>query len=381
MTAEIIELSPEVLKATQKKIDQAKLNLMIKPDTVFYSTLLAQLKLQISEVVPTAGTNGIDLYMNPHFVESLSLDETIGLLLHEVKHVVYEHPVRAHEMDLNDKLWNVAGDFYINLEIVAEGYKLPPNPLLDDQYRGMSTLQIYKTLDPEDYPDFEPDVIPAPADMSEEEFKERVVGNILKAATQAKLSNQYGNIPANILRKLEELTNPVLPWNTILQNHMAAYSRDDYSWRKPNRRFMPDFYLPSMYSESLDQITVAVDTSGSIGQDDMQAFISEINYIWGMMKPKKLRLLSFDTAIHDDDLLYEGDVLEDVELHGGGGTDVQLIMDTLSADNPEVAIVFTDGYFPLPNVDDVRTDIFWVIKNNSGHDWQCPLGTTIYYTD
>jgi predicted metal-dependent peptidase len=134
-----------------------------------------------------------------------------------------------------------------------------------------------------------------------------------------------------------------------------------------------------MKSEALDQITVAVDCSGSISSADMDAFMSEITYIWDMLKPKKLRLLAFDTRIQDDFEFNEGDCLDTPGLHGGGGTHVEPVLKTVQDDCPEITIIFTDGYFAVPPLlSEINSDIFWIIKNNSS-DFSLPIGTVINY--
>ena len=363
----------------RKAIDRAKLTLMTMPKTTFWSALMANLHLHIDESVPTAATDGVDWWFNPRFIEPLTTNQLIGLMLHEVKHVVYEHPLRFKEMkDVdNHRRWNIAGDYYINLEIISQGFELPEGGLYDKKYAGWSTLEIYRDINPDDYPDFHTDVIPAPPGTDPDEHREKVISNIVKAVTQAKLSNDYGSVPGELLRRLDDILNPKLPWNVILQNYMSAYAKEEYSWRRPNRRYFPDHYLPSMHSEALNQITVAIDVSGSITDDDLSAFMSEIRYIWDSLNPKKMRIIGFDTRIHDDLEFNDGDSLEPPGLSGGGGTNVYPILETIKKDSPEISIIFTDGYFDQSNLPAVKADMFWVIKNNEG--FKSDIGSVIHY--
>jgi predicted metal-dependent peptidase len=365
----------------QKAVDRAKLTLMTQPSTTFWSALLSNLHLHIDTSQPTAATDGVNLWVNPKFIEPLSTPQLIGLLLHEVKHVVYEHPIRFKEMKNvdNQKRWNIAGDYLINYEILKDGYELPDGGLHDTKYAGWSTLQIYNDIDPDDYPDFKMDILEAPDGMDPSEHKEQVISNIVKAVTQAKLSNDFGSIPGDLLRRLKDILDPKLPWQQILQNYMNSYAKEEYSWSRPNRRYCPEFYLPSMRSDALEQITVAIDVSGSISQQDMDAFMAEIVYIWDILKPKKLRMIGFDTRIHDDLEFVEGDSLDPPGLTGGGGTNVRPILQTVLQDLPEITIIFTDGYFDVPSIlDQVSSDLFWVIKNNNS-EFTLPKGTVIHY--
>ena len=367
---------------SEKLINKSKLRLMTERNTTFYSALLANLYLLPSKEFPRAATDGIHLYYNPEYFESLDVDEVLAVLLHETEHVAYEHVGRRLEMGLDPDVWNAAGDFFINNGIDSRGYRLPTNCLIDHQYDGMSTMQIYQKLIQQGFktpPEFV-DLIQAPdGGKSEEEHSETVLTNIIKAVTQARIQNDYGSIPADIARKIEEVLNPKLPWNQIFQNRMTEYAREDYTWSKPNRRFWPEWYLPSMRSEALNQITVAVDVSGSIGQYELDSFMAEINYIWSMLKPVRLRLLGFDTEIHDDTTYEAGESMEDVVLHGGGGTDCGPVIQTVHRDNPEVTIIFTDGEFGMPDFRGLATDLIWIVVANK--DFRIPYGEIIHFEE
>lgn len=377
-------IDPVDLAKAQKAISKAKLTFMTESNTTFWSALLATLKVVYvppgDMQIPTAATEGIHLFLNVGFVLKQSTKKLLGLLLHEVMHVVYEHPQRMDEFGLEGKRWNIAGDFYINDKIIRKHYELPEGGLYDPKYRNMSSMEIYHDIDPNNFPDFNPDVMAAPPGMDPKEHKERVTNNIVKAVTQARMANAHGSIPSDLLRKLDDILNPILPWNVVLQNHLSAYAKEDFSWKRPNRRYFPDYYLPSMYSESLDQITVAIDTSGSISDEDMSAFMAEIRYIWDVMKPKRMRLITFDTCIHENILKNEGETIDDLSISGGGGTDVEDVIKLVQEDAPEVTIIFTDGEFAAPDArTEVPTDLFWIIKNERA-TIEFPFGTTIKYT-
>ena len=216
-----------------------------------------------------------------------------------------------------------------------------------------------------------------PEGMSKEEHQERVISNVVKAVTQAQLANDPWSIPGEVARQVEKLIDPKLPWHQILQNYMSAYAKEEYTWARPNKRFWPDFYLPSMHSEALNQITVAIDVSGSIMQEDLDAFMAEVRYVFEILKPKKMRILGFDTKIHDDLEFVDGDALEDVSLTGGGGTNCRPVIQTLKKDEPEIALIMSDGEFSMPSFAGISSDVFWIIKGDE--NWTAPYGQVIYY--
>jgi predicted metal-dependent peptidase len=160
---------------------------------------------------------------------------------------------------------------------------------------------------------------------------------------------------------------------------MSAYKKEDYTWARPNRRYWPDMYLPSMKSDSLDQISVGVDTSGSITQDHLNAFMAEVKYINDILKPKEIRIMTFDTRIRYDETFQEGDCIDDVKLLGGGGTDIHPLIRTLKEDGPEIAIIFTDLELSMPNLTNVPSDLFWIKIGN--YDNPPNKGVVINYDD
>ena len=344
----------------EKKIAKAKLELMVAPNTMFFSSLLANLRLIETEDIPTAATDGISLFYNPKFFGDFSTKEALAVLLHEVFHVALEHITRCKEKNLNKVRYNIAGDYYINNWLDSHGYDLPGKPFLDHKYDGWSTQQIYDDLPDDIGQTFICDVLDTPEGMSEAEHKETVISNVVKAVTQAELSGQPGSVPGEVMRRIKDFLNPKLPWTVILQNHLSVYAKDDYSWRKPNRRMWPDVYLPSLHSESLDLVTVGVDVSGSISQESIDEFLAEVRYIWETLNPKKLRFMAFDTEVRKDVTLEPGDTIDDLEFYGGGGTSLSYVLDAIREQEPEFALIFSDFEVAMPYLEDITSDLFWI---------------------
>ena len=92
-------------------------------------------------------TDGVSLYYNPDFVETLNAATLAGTLAHEVMHPALHHHVRRSGRD--PKRWNIACDYAINPLLVDAGLNLPEGVLLDNRFRGMSAEQIYNLLESE----------------------------------------------------------------------------------------------------------------------------------------------------------------------------------------------------------------------------------------
>lgn len=366
-----------------KLIDRAKLNLMQRKATTFYSSFLSMLNIIITRDVETAATNGLYIKYNPDFLDAINHDETLGLTLHENEHVINGHCdylMYPPETYCHDKL-NIAQDHYINLRLLAQGYKLPDvdgiGYLADPKYKGMSSMEIYHKLpDGPKMPQALKDVIGGPPEgMSAEEHQRRVLNNIVKAVIMAEQANDAGSIPGNLRAQLEDIISPKLPWQTILQQFLTEYQAEDYSMRRPNRRFMPGFYLPTLEGEGLGHLVMAGDVSGSMW-DSIHEVWSEFKYIFETMNPVTAHVMTIDTKVHLDKTYEAGDELDEWELTGGGGTEVQPVIDAIVEESPAFALIFTDGYFPIPNMDAITdTAIFWIIKDNP--EFQPPKGVMI----
>ena len=92
---------------------RARSSLLLKQP--FFGTLCLRLGAEFTEDIPTAGTNGEKLLINPTFFLKCTAEQRVGLLAHEVMHCVYMHVLRLGERD--PFLWNVAGDYVINLVV------------------------------------------------------------------------------------------------------------------------------------------------------------------------------------------------------------------------------------------------------------------------
>ena len=368
----------------KRKIDQVKFDMIEDESLVFFSSLLSLLKIVIDPGMSTAWTDAIHIGLNPELVTRCSSDELLGVFMHELGHVIYDHiPIAMENKEwINHKQHNIAGDHYINLDNAKRGYILPHwiTPYQDPKYTGWSTMKIYADLEknpPEDVPNGMGEDLRMPGGMTAEEHKERVISTIVKATIQAKMSGGAGSVPGFVQRFVDDVTCPKLPWWTILQNLLASISREEYSMRKPNKRFLPDLYLPTLYSESMGGMIQAFDVSGSITEDELNIATSEGRYAYETVKPESLRFITFDVEIHMNEVLTEGDAYPSgAVLEGGGGTCTELVLKYIREEDPKLAIIFTDGGFTMPDLAEIETDIIWVIKGCP--DFDPPTGTVIH---
>lgn len=382
----------EISSILNDKYQKAKIKLYKRTDLVFITTVLGSLKKRWSHEVPTMGTDGLCLVMNPDWVETLPVDEISGVLLHEAWHTAYMHMARRGNKDA--RLWNYACDYVINLHLIDDGFSLPPGGLHEEKYRGLCANEVYDLLmqdpPPEEPEDsyFGSDMMDpgegeegggagAPMTASEEKtLKSKLEEIVLRAHTQSEMSKSRGNIPTEIQRDIDALLNPKLDWRTILQNYMTAFAKDDFSWRKPNKRFFPDHYLPSAYSEATGEIAFAVDESCSVTPMEFRAFISEMNDIKQKLDPELMSVIGFDTSIRSEFKLTRDQDISEVAFHGGGGTYLQPVFDYYKDKKPVVLVVFSDLYCDVIQ-EDPGYPVVWIVVNNEGAEVK--FGTKIDY--
>lgn len=354
-------------------LNKAKLDLMSQLKRTFITTIVWSLKQSFSDAIPTAATNGIDLIINPDWFMELTRKQRTGLLAHEAWHVALEHMVRGESFD--HKLYNIAADYVINIMEQDLGTELPPHGYVDAAYRNMTTEQVYNIIykKQDELPSYPMDLImneDAEGEsqndgQSQSDIKAKIESILIKAHIQAEAADEplVGNVPSELVRRLDDLLNPKLPWGVILQNYVNTYAKIDYSFQRPNKKFMDVAFLPTLSGHNIEHICIAVDSSGSVLDKEFTAFLQEIVNIKDSVNPNKLTLIDFDTDIKH---IYNVDSytnLLDLEFKGYGGTALEPAFEKAKELNPTLFIVFSDldcrrieEETPFP--------VIWVCVNN-----------------
>lgn len=397
----------------KKKIDQAKVEIGLTPKADFISAILFALNLQLNDEIKTADVDGLTIRFNPRLVDALPMADVLFILLHEAWHVAFKHVARSQKLDKVDYgLYNKAADYVINDLLVLYGFPIPkmtpelvaflypsgaPTPLPkefglhDTKYRGWSTEQVYDDLKKDSDKNKPTDPNPMGTDLVQGDAKDHKGDSIpqeiveamtqdmlIGAAAQAKASNNYGNIPGELRRYFDKLLNPKVDWRAQLVDIVTSYSNEDYSMMRPNKKYFPDLYLPSLYSECTGHITVVQDLSGSVTKEDLTKSMTEINSIREIMDPELMTVIGFDTKISDINELQQGDSTDDIILTGGGGTDIYPVMEWGIENNPDVMIIITDGFFH--NFDKyVDFPVIWLIVGNK--NFKDINGTVVHYDE
>jgi predicted metal-dependent peptidase len=189
-------------------------------------------------------------------------------------------------------------------------------------------------------------------------------------AGAAQQAMQAGKLGGELARMIDHLLQPQLPWRMLLARYMTAVSRDDYSYSRPSRR-EGDYVLPSLRSRQTD-LVVAVDTSGSIKDSEIQEFIEEIDALKGQVRAR-VTLLPCDAALCEG-APFRFEPWEQFsrpdEIKGGGGTSFVPVFQWVEKEGiqPDLLLYFTDadGEFPKQ---EPHYPVIWLVKGRSKVPW------------
>ena len=208
------------------------------------------------------------------------------------------------------------------------------------------------------------------AEKLEREWK----GRIVRAAQIAK--NQ-GKLPAGLERFIDDLLYPKLGWRQLLWQYTTKVRGMRPDWRRPSKKWIQyGIYYPTKRERRLIA-AVAVDTSGSISDEELKEFLGEIRGILSTFRAFRVRLLACDAEVHTD---ITATSLEDfdsfkVNVKGGGGTSFIPVFEAIKNEKIQVLVYLTDAYGDYPT-EAPGLDVVWVISRE-GDPKRPPFGRVI----
>lgn len=380
------------------KIIVARVGLLLRHP--FFGNLATRMGIkEADDWLPTAATDGRNIYFNREFFTPLTVKQVEFVIAHEILHAVFDHMSRREGRD--PKVFNIACDYAVNGQIVRDrigDYNLPDIKIFHDpKYYGWSAEQVYDEI----YEKYDEEQLAALGQMldehldpengggngqpkyTKEQLKE-IRDEMREAVMQAAQAAGAGNVPASIARMIKELTEPKMNWREMLRQQIQSTIKNDYSFMRPNRKgwHMSAILPGTNYDETID-ICVAIDMSGSIGDEQAKDFLSEIKGIMEEYKEFKIKLWCFDTSIYNEADFdgYNMDEFMDYEPMGGGGTDFDVNYEYMKENNitPKKFIMFTDGYPYGSWGDENYCDSLFIIHGNN--TIVPPWGEHAYYEE
>lgn len=358
---------------SEQRITKSHIAIMRSKEFCMFAGVLSVGKVMFTDDIPTACTNGRDVMYNTDFIKTLNDKELNFVVLHEALHKVYQHMHLWKKLfKINPMAANMAADYVVNYAIhEADEQSIiaqrPNSALFDLQYKGMTTKQIFDKLMQDakdngggqaghDTHDWE-----GAESLSDEEVKE-TAKQIDQALRQGEIIR--GKMQGNKNRAVNELLEPKVNWREQLRDFVNATckNKDKTSWKRPHKRFIGhDIYMPSMIGESIGKVVIGIDTSGSIGDRELNEFLTEVVAICDDVSPESIELLYWDTHVAGHETYNQGDykgIFQSTKPAGGGGTHVGCVNEYIKDKRiqPEAIIILTDGY----------------VENDFGGNWDYP---------
>ena len=360
-------------------------------DKPFLGALALRLPLVATEAdwCQSTWSNGKSLYYNPEYIDALDVEQTQFALSREALHCALLHFYRRGSRIEN--LWQAACDYAVNPLLIDDGLSPTPDTVYLPEFAGMTAEEIYPLLQdnlPQDADqaegdgdggsgaegqrprDAEPD--PGELDALAAQWRQRM-------AAAAQQAQQAGKLSADMARIVDFYLQPKLPWRALLAQHLSATARNDYSYTRPSSRRGDPAIFPGLRSDEIE-LVVAVDTSGSIRDDEVEQFFAEIDAIKGQMRAR-ISLLCCDAEIAEGfPLVFEPweEFRRDIDIQGGGGTDFRPVFDWIESQDrpPDTLVYFTDARGRFPPAEP-HWPTLWLVKGNG----EVPFGARIQLND
>ncbi len=354
----------------------------------YFGMLASRLKHEAKEEIRSYASNGVRFLYNPSFVENCSVEELSFVLTNCVMHHILAHQQR--KLKRKGFLWQLATDFAINNLLFKNGIKIPNGANFDKKYKNMYAEEIYEALKKER--------IEAGLDAFEESENEKnqeeqeqnkfsKVRNIEEnlderdeeqweyaQALAKEVATRKSLMPLGFERLAKKVEAKNIDWKFELYNAINRHMRNNYAFMPPNKKHLyRGFALPSLTSDTLSLI-VAIDTSGSIQEEILGAFVEEFKTIMQNFPAVNIELLIADAKIQG---VYSFRNAQDIDfaLRGGGGTDYRPVFDYIDANFPmsSMLLYFTDGDGIFPRIPP-SYEVLWALSNKKD---RIPFGRSI----
>lgn len=342
----------------------------------FLGAVLAGLKREV-DTNPAVGTMAVDgqkLYVSSAWLDTLTNEEVVFWLLHEAAHAALLHPWRCK--DRHQKVFNIAADAVVNLLLSRSGHRPPKDAILIDWVTtDMDVETVYHKLMQKGeaqaraagggmLPD---DVLPAPPEAAQSEAAAQMTA-------LAKMAKAAGRGSLLIDRVVEEAAVTPVDWVEVLRHLLRESARDDYTYARFSRRFLHRrVYLPSLHTEAMGALVVAVDTSGSMGAEELGLAARNIRAIAEDCRPSAIHVVYCDSRVTHTETFEPGD---EIALHprGGGGTAFAPVFEWVEELGEKIAaLIYLTDLYGNTDIEEPEYAVVWAVPNNRVG----PFGTTV----
>ena len=413
-TSEVFDrlAAEKINKAAFAAVDRAQMRASLDQSAAraFFCQLALSLEVKPDPSVETADVDGKTIRYNPAFISSLKPDEVHGVLIgHEPGHPALLHNVRGIGMECNE-CRQIAADLELNSTMVRPaGFVLPPGVIYagEGQYRDCPASDTFEehyarlharhkqgggqgqpkpgqggsqpSQDPGKCGSFSPVKDEAQAQQMEAEWRGKIAAAAQDVGRRMQEGKLKGDLPGVMQRWIDAVLNPKPHWRETLRDFttQSLRKKHDNDWSRQSRRGLAaGLYLPRHKGEELGEIVVAVDVSGSIDQDTLNEFASELSAIVAC-DPCKVVIVYCDAEIQRVDEWQTDDGPLSLTVCGGGGTSHEPIWAWLKEHDgePVCVICLSDGYTDFGDAPAIP--VLWCLTT----DVNPPFGRVVRITE
>ncbi len=351
----------------------------------YFGMLASRLNFEPSESLSGYASNGKRFIYNVEFLERRSVEEVMFILTNAVMHHVLAHQKR--KLNRRGKLWQLATDYAINNLLSKSGLAIPQGANYNKEYELMYAEEIYDAIKNHlnlgegdaygESGDSEPQniVMEQEADDSGEFANIEGIADEMDVADESQwqyaasiaqeVAQRKGAMPLGLERLGKKVKAADVDWRFELYNAVNRHMRNNYAFMPPNKKHIHrGIALPSLTSDTLS-LCVAVDTSGSIDDQLLGAFMEEFKSIMQNFPSVKIELIIADAKVHAHHTFISGDKM-DFPLKGGGGTDYRPTFDYVEANLPMTTMLlyFTDGEGSYPRIPP-NYEVLWALSRKA----------------
>lgn len=416
----------------EQEIKKARVKMIMNKDMGFFGNVAIKLVLKdATKWCSTITTDGRYLYYNREFIKSLKTDELVFIIAHTILHCAYDHLGRRGNRDKT--VWDAATDYQVNYTLVKNDIgQIPDKAMYSEKFTDeMSAEEIYLNL-LEKYENYvqpsidehldlgdddgddskgktksnksgEPDnesgdsssgnsegqdiQVNAYSDDGPPSLSEEELDEIRKEIMQTILESAYnaGNAPSPIMRMIEEFKEPKLDWRELLEVQINSSIIDDYTYTKLSSvTWSSGCVIPGHDKMKTIDVVCVIDVSGSIDDEKVTDFLSEVKSIMETFEDFNLEVFCFDTNVHKEShKIFKPDNIDELnqyETPGGGGTDFEVVFEYMRENDidPNILVFFTDGLPHKSWGDPNYCDTLFIIHNEF-EKVEPPFGNYAYY--
>lgn len=355
-----------------KRMERARRKLFENRNCQFWGVLGLTMSLEDAKLIArpdidTMATDGIDIFYNPDYVMTLTQDECIFVIAHEISHPALDHFRRQGDRD--GHTWNMAGDYELNADLIKAGLTMPAGGLFDPRFDGLSAEQIFSVIERENKEDERNGNTPrhqaGSGDMLEPidrdtglpmsgdakaDLADQWQANVSQALGAARKAGTFGEAGGHVPSHLESVTATIrapniIDWRQPLRAFIDNLGSVENTWSKLSRRGLS--YGMALQGEEIVRpslIAVIVDRSGSMDETKCNQAIIEGQSMLDDMACDAIDVIYTDTRVHAIDHYEAGDTLT-LRTGMGGGTNFDAVMAHIrdSTEAYAAVIFITDG--------------------------------------